>query len=100
MSAPRKGARRAADLTPETLAALNEGRIASATLPEILAIDQARLLRAAFPGLPAAVDEQARAACQLGIAARMARMGALLLQALGPGAVSACQAHASDTVRG
>ena len=58
MSAPRKGARRAADLTPETLVALNEGRIASATLPEILAIDQARLLRAAFPGLPAAVDEQ------------------------------------------
>ena len=98
--APRKGARRAADLPPEALAALNEGHIASATLPEILAIDQARLLRAAFPGLPAAVDEQARAACQLGIAARMARMGALLLQALGPGAVSACQAHASDTVRG
>ena len=98
--APRKGARRAADLPPETLAALNEGHIASATLPEILAIDQARLLRAAFPGLPAAIDEQARAACQLGIAARMARMGALLLQALGPGAVSACQAHASDTVRG
>ena len=100
MSAPRKGARRAADLPPETLAALNEGHIASATLPEILAIDQARLLRAAFPGLPAAIDEQARAACQLGIAARMARMGALLLQALGFGAVSACQAHASDTVRG
>lgn len=98
--ARRPGARRAADVEPATLAALSRGEVASATLAEVLALDQAQLLRHVFPGLPAAALAAADAACQQGILKRMQRMGAVLLDTLGPAGIAACRQHRSDTVRG
>lgn len=96
----RKGARRMADIAPDTLAALERGEMATATLTEGLALDQTQLLRHVFPHLSAATLAEADAAGQQGILKRMQGMGAALLDALGPAGVAACQAHGSDTVRG
>ena len=100
MNAPRKGALRAADIPADVLQALSLGQLASANLTECLALDQAQLARAAFPGLPAAVLKEVDAASRLGILKRMGRMGHVLLAALGANAIAACQAHPADTVRG
>jgi len=51
-SAPRKGASRIADIPADVLDALSRGALQSAALPEILALNQARLLRTVFPDLP------------------------------------------------
>ncbi|RRD57481.1 DNA alkylation repair protein [Comamonadaceae bacterium OH2545_COT-014] len=96
----RKGARRAAEVAPDTLAALSRGQLPTATLAECLALDQARLLRTVFPALPAMALAAADAACQQPILKRMQGMGALLLQALGPAGIATCQRHPADTVRG
>lgn len=96
----RKGAARTADIPPEVLAALERGEMQSATLVECLAVDHARLLQAAFAGLPPQLIEQAEAVSQLGILKRMARTGAILLDHLGTAGIDRCQSHPSDTVRG
>lgn len=100
----RKGASRTADIAPDVLAALTRGEIASATLTEGLAIDQARLLRHVFPGLPASALAAADAASELGILKRMAAMAGVLLNIQGAypdgKALEICRAHTSDTVRG
>lgn len=98
--APRKGATRAADIPADVLAALSRGELQSATLAEGLALDQALLVRTAFPHLSPQALKDMDAACQLGILKRMAGIGAALLQALGSNGIAQCQAHASDTVRG
>lgn len=97
---PRTGARRRADIPPETLAALERGELESATLAEGLALNHARLLAAAFPELPARARAEAEAAGELGILKRMGRLAAILLEHLGPAAWPRCLAHPSDTVRG
>jgi len=99
-SVRRKGAARIADISADVLDALSCGALQSAALPEILALDQGRLLRTVFPDLPSQTLTQADAVCQLGILKRMMGMGALLLDALGTGGIAPCQAHAADTVRG
>jgi len=100
MSVPRKGATRAADIAPDVLAALSRGELPSATLAECLVLDQATLLRTAFPALPAPAYAAADAACRLGILKRMAAIGALLFDALGEDGIARCQMHGADTVRG
>lgn len=97
--APRKGATRAADIPADVLAALSRGELQSATLAEGLALDQALLVRTAFPHLSPQALKDMDAACQLGILKRMAGIGATLLKALGSNGIAQCQAHASDTVR-
>ncbi|MGT2432594.1 DNA alkylation repair protein [Cupriavidus basilensis] len=96
----RKGASRAADIPPDILAALERGELQSATLAECLALNQATLLRAVLPDLAPPAIRQAEAACQLGILKRMAGIGAVLFEELGPAGIARCQAHPSDTVRG
>ena len=100
MSSARKGASRAADIPVDVLQALSNGEIATATLAECTALDQAQLLRKVFPALSAETLQQADAACSLGILARMGRMGDLLLPALGPEGIAQCCSHRADTVRG
>jgi 3-methyladenine DNA glycosylase AlkC len=99
-TAARKGARRAADIPAHVLQALSRGDIPSATLAECLALDQARLLRTAFPDLPPQALKAADAACELGILKRMTGIGAALFGALGAAGIARCQAHGADTVRG
>ena len=99
-AAERKGARRAADIAPSLLDALCSGQAASALLPELLALDQARLARSVFPDLPASALAAIDAACAQGILKRMQGIGAALWAALGADGVAACQAHRADTVRG
>jgi 3-methyladenine DNA glycosylase AlkC len=99
MDPPRKGATSRAAIPPATLAALNEGRIAAATLSECLAVDHAALLRAAVPGLPAGALETAASLAGAGITRRMAAVADLLL-AHAPAALGALAVHPSDTVRG
>lgn len=96
----RKGAGRAADIPPDILAALERGELQSATLAECLALNQATLLRAVLPELSPPAIRQAEAACQLGILKRMASIGTVLFEELGPVGIARCQAHPSDTVRG
>lgn len=97
---PRKGARRQADIAPALLAALSRGEVQSASLSEVLAVDQAALLRSVFPALWPALGPAVQAACDCGIAERMRRIGGLLQQRLAEAGLAACSAHASDTVRG
>jgi len=96
----RKSAARIADIAADVLDALSRGALQTAALPEILALDQARLLRTVFPALPPQTLQAAQAVCQLGILKRMMGMGSLLLQALGTDGIAPCRTHAADTVRG
>ncbi len=89
----RRHSRRAAD-------ALSLGTAQSATLVEGLAVDQARLLNAVFPALPAPVRAQAAEVCPRGILQRLHGMGSLLFAALGSAGIDTCRSHAPDTVRG
>ena len=100
MSSRRKGASRAADIPSDVLQALSNGEIATATLAECTALNQAQLLRTVFPGLSAHTLQQADAACALGILKRMGRMAELLLHALGADGIARCRSHPADTVRG
>src|SRR5262245_41868800 len=95
----RKGASRAKDIPPHVLEALECGEMQTATLAECLALDQFRLLRAVFPELETEIFAEAKAAKELGIVKRMARMGEILLSKLGAKAFEHCQSHTSDTVR-
>lgn len=99
-SATRKGAVRAADISPDVLKALSTGAISSLTLTECLALDQTQLARAALPALSSGTLEAIDAACTLGILKRMQTIGQLLLNELGPMGLAYCQAHPVDTVRG
>lgn len=100
LSAPRKGATRTADITPDMLHALSRGELQSATLAECLAVDQAQLLRTVFPDLSPQALDAGRDACRHGILKRMMAIGALLLQELGASGIDRCRAHHADTVRG
>lgn len=94
----RKGARSTAAVDPAVLAALEAGTAETATLAEGLAMDQAAVFAACFPGLDAA---PLRAAAGQGITRRMALAAQMLVDALGvEAAIAATVAHPSDTVRG
>lgn len=97
---PQKGFTRTADIPTEVLQALSRGERQSATLAEGLALNQATLARAVFPGLSVAALDAVEAACELGIVKRMAGIAEVLLEELGEAGIARCQAHGSDTVRG
>jgi len=98
--AARKGARSRAEIAPETLAALNAGRIEAATLAECLAVDHAALMRAAVADLPSASLSELEALAGAGITRRMAVAAAALLAHVGEDGAERLAGHASDTVRG
>ena len=104
VDAPRKGASRIADIPPETLAALNAGRLETVTLVEWLAIDQPTLLRHALedvgaePGVTRALVERAEQLSGEGVTRRLKGIGAAL-QELAPSLGTALAEHRSDMVR-
>ena len=87
-----------ADIDAGRLALLNQGKIASATLTEGLAIDFAELLAAAVPDIGAVRLERMRAQAAAGITKRMVLAAQLLLD--GQVDLAPLLAHPSDTVRG
>jgi 3-methyladenine DNA glycosylase AlkC len=99
-SVTRKGASRAADITPDILDALSRGELQSATLVEVLALDQRLLLGAVFPALSPQARLAAEEACKLGIVKRMEGIAHVLLSDLGTTGINPCLSHSSDTVRG
>lgn len=94
----RRGAQRVADVPAEVLAGLNAGRLETATLAEMLAMDLAALAGEICPdgaaAAPAAIDPAA------GITRRMAQAAALLHSVWGDEAYGRLAGHPSDTVRG
>lgn len=96
----RKGATRTADIPRDVLHALSRGELQCATLAECLAVDQAVLARTLFPALTAQALSTIDEACQLGVLKRMARIGAVLLEALGTEGIAQCQTHRADMARG
>lgn len=100
MTATRKGATRAADIPADVLQALSRGNMQSATLTECLALNQATLTRAVFPGLSAPTMKIVDAACALGVLKRMTRIGVALLDEVGEAGIVQCRSHGADTVRG
>lgn len=105
----RKGAVRRADVPPDVLQALNEGREETITLAEWLAIDMPTLLRSILSsvGLGDAVDELGRAADELadeGVTRRLKGIGEALFEAIQRYPVrdkifEALAGHTSDMVR-
>ena len=96
----RKGATRTADIPRDVLHALSHGELECATLAECLAVDQAVLARTLLPALTAHTLNTIDEACQLGVLKRMARIGAVLLEALGTEGIAQCQTHRADMARG
>jgi hypothetical protein len=80
--------------SPQALAALERREAETATLPEALAIDFGRLLRAAVPDLDGGAYADAKSLADLGVVQCMERAGAILLHRLGPEVIRRCQAHA------
>lgn len=93
----RKGARSRAEVGPALLEALNAGTEQTASLPEMLALDMAALLRAAVPEADAA---PLAAAANQGVTRRMALAADVALAALGAQTFDRLAGHPSDTVRG
>lgn len=91
----RKAARSRADIDPAVLAELNAGTAETLTLVEGLAMDFARLMRAACPEV-----DPTPLVPELAFTRRMALAAQLALDALGGAAVVRLGAHRSDTVRG
>lgn len=96
----RKGASSRAGLAPATLDALNAGRIEATTLAECLAVDQAALMRAAFPDLPLEGPAELDALAGAGFKRRMGAAAGVLLAGLGESGIEGLASHPSDTVRG
>lgn len=96
---PARGAVRRADIAPDWLAQLNAGQVASRTLVEILALDQAALAQSVF-ALDAQTVQSIKNLQKQGIMARMQGVAGTLLEALGADAIATSAVHASDTVRG
>jgi 3-methyladenine DNA glycosylase AlkC len=82
------------------LDALNAGQRETATLAEVLAVDFSVLLRSSLPEHASLLETDIEGIVGLGISARMAGMGKLLLDRLGPAAIEILGRHSSDTVRG
>ena len=100
MTQPRKGARSRAEVTRKLLAALNAGTLETASLPEMLVLDFAALIRASVPDMPKAEVAKLRAAKTVGIVQRMALAGEIVFRHLGLDGLPQLRGHASDTVRG
>lgn len=99
-TAPRKGASRMADISPDVLNALEKGEISTATLSESLALDQGKLLQAVFPLAEKTLSAEISSLGSMGILRRTSFIGELLLTHYGPEVIPQCQTHPADTVRG
>ncbi len=100
MTTKRKGAVRRADIPPAILRQLNRGEIEALTLAEVLAVDFAQLLQAAFPDLDKALIRQMKEAQGTGWVGRTKLAGALLAEGMGKSGLKAALKHPSDQVRG
>lgn len=97
--APRKGARRMADVSPALLRKLESGQIEAMSLAEILKIDTRALCRSVLPSVPARAWEAIDPA--LGITQRLLAGARIAVEHLGPkAAFDALAGHTSDTARG
>lgn len=81
-------------------AAINAGAIETRNLAEILAIDFVTLLRQIVPADADLDKGEVTRLAALGISARMAAVGRMLLELIGPQAIVPLGQHRSDTVRG
>lgn len=105
----RKGARSMADIPPDVLRALNRGELETITLPEWLAIDMAKLLRAVLPkvGLKkeaVAILKAYKPLAGLGVTRRLKGIGAILHDTIGEHngtnpVYESLATHRSDMVR-
>ncbi|MDH6197446.1 3-methyladenine DNA glycosylase AlkC [Mycobacterium frederiksbergense] len=95
-----RGTSRRADITPEHLTAMNEGRAASRTLAEALAVDHTLLLRSVLPDAEDELRATVVEAQSRGILGRMQLIGAALERSLDTDQLARLAAHPSDTVRG
>lgn len=96
----RRGALRRVDIPPRILQQLNRGELEAVTLAEALAIDFAKLMAVAVPGLPRTALTAMRFAAKEGITRRMALAGHHLHAHFGPAEYPRLSRHRSDTVRG
>jgi len=97
--AARKGARRRSDVTADILAHLHAGTLETASLPEMLVMDLAELMKNAVPD----ITPHHRASlvdAKLGVVAKMVLGGQLIHDHIGIVAYDSLVAHSSDTVRG
>jgi 3-methyladenine DNA glycosylase AlkC len=97
VEAPRKGAARVADVSPDILTLLNAGEIEAATLSENLAMDFTALMRAVLPeiGIEAEhIDPKS------GVTKRMAAAAQIIFDRFGMTKLAWLETHGSDIVRG
>ncbi len=87
-----------ADITPAVQRRLDSGEWSTASLPEALAIDFAKLMRTVAPEVPKAKLRELDPA--LGVTKRMALAGQLLFEQFGEQAWPRFATHPADTVRG
>lgn len=95
-----RGARRRADIAADWLVQLNTGMVASRTLVEMLAVDQAALAHAVFPDLPKSTLILLNTLKEKGFLQRTRDTAHTLCNTLGAQATATCATHPSDTVRG
>lgn len=98
MTSKRKGASKLVDVTPKIKAALESGKLETATLVEGLSIDFATLLGNVFPEL----SENAESAidAKAGVTKRMLMVAEMIHETKGVTALDVLCEHESDTVRG
>lgn len=93
-----KRAKRASEIEPELLAALNCGQLATATYVEMTAVDFSKLLRCIASDVPETVLEELKNSAS--ITTRMALVGNWLAQNRGEQGLASLVDHPSDTARG
>lgn len=88
------------NISPEIIAELNAGTREAKTLAEGLAVDMAKLLRTAVPGLAEEIYADIEGQAERGITRRMESCGQVLLDHFGLERLNEIAKHPSDTVRG
>lgn len=99
MKKARKGARRRTEIPAATLLKLNRGDLETANLVEFLALDFAKLMKSAVPGIENSGLKSMRAARAAGVTTRMALAGQIIHGSLGMEGFEAMASSPSDTVR-
>lgn len=95
-----RASQKPSNITPQQRVALEHGVEETATLSEILAIDQLALFTNIFPNAPEALMTTVRASAHLGIATKMRNIGAAIQTHLPENEIAKIAEHTSDTVRG
>jgi 3-methyladenine DNA glycosylase AlkC len=87
-------------ITSARLSLLNEGKVATSNLAEVLAVDFAALLGAIIPGVPETLLRKIEDAAALGIVRRMWFVAEMLHETFGSEILPLLSEHESDTARG